>query len=774
MQGVTSELFRRRVPQFVGLYLAGSWAFVEFLDWAVEQFVLSPHVTSFAFLLLLLLLPSVAALAWRHGAPGRDGWGRIEAIGIPLNLILATALLYFGFSGKDLGAATTKVVVEDEAGNEIERQVPKEEFRKKLAVFYFDNETGDGELDWLSYGTTLALEMDLAQQLFVITASPFGSEGSGGILQELEEAGFQNGVNVPLTLKREIAEKRHLDYFVAGSFRSDTAGTMLQTELYETRRGRLLAEHTFSGDDVLSLVDELSDQLRRDLGVPGYRIEESADLPVSELLTSSETALADAAVALHSATGGDIAGGVPRLESAVEADPTFALAQAQLGIFQLLSNQRPEAEAAMEAAMLHLYRLPERAQFGVRTIYYWLFRQDPDKAFQTAKYWVEVYPDDIEGHLALVQMYMNRGDTDRTIAELEVVLDLDPTQYDLIRQIGALHAASGDFEQALEHYSRYAELLPGDFRSYTAIASVHRSLGQHEQARAAYDRAQIVEPEEASVPLAVASHEMDLGDLERATRYRDRALAASKSPQDRYAVFSLDETLHYRQGKFREIEQDYARRRSEAEQYMDPTNMGTQLAGSELLVYAPEAGRERSALRELDALSAGLTPPFDGLLAPVYLRVYLALEDTDRARIEMDRIEAVVQALGFEALRNAVTLGSGRIAEIEGDCGAAIASYESALETDPDSRRAVLGLARCKLALGDPADAEERLNEVLRVAPAYPPALYELARVYEETGRIDEALERLRTLLEIWKDADPEYIPAQEARAKLAELEARG
>jgi hypothetical protein len=38
-------------------------------------------------------------------------------------------------------------------------------------------------------------------------------------------------------------------------------------------------------------------------------------------------------------------------------------------------------------------------------------------------------------------------------------------------------------------------------------------------------------------------------------------------------------------------------------------------------------------------------------------------------------------------------------------------------------------------------------------------------------GRTDDAIEQLQAVLEIWKDADPEYIPAQEARAKLAELE---
>jgi hypothetical protein len=60
---MVGELFRRRVPQIVGLYMVGSWGFVEAVDWAVEQYVLSPHITDFVVALLLLLLPSVLLLA---------------------------------------------------------------------------------------------------------------------------------------------------------------------------------------------------------------------------------------------------------------------------------------------------------------------------------------------------------------------------------------------------------------------------------------------------------------------------------------------------------------------------------------------------------------------------------------------------------------------------------------------------------------------------------------------------------------------------------------
>ena len=37
-QGILKQLLRRRVPHFLGLYLVGSWAFLEFVDFAVRQY----------------------------------------------------------------------------------------------------------------------------------------------------------------------------------------------------------------------------------------------------------------------------------------------------------------------------------------------------------------------------------------------------------------------------------------------------------------------------------------------------------------------------------------------------------------------------------------------------------------------------------------------------------------------------------------------------------------------------------------------------------------
>ena len=52
--------------------------------------------------------------------------------------------------------------------------------------------------------------------------------------------------------------------------------------------------------------------------------------------------------------------------------------------------------------------------------------------------------------------------------------------------------------------------------------------------------------------------------------------------------------------------------------------------------------------------------------------------------------------------------------------------------------------------------------------PFHPEAHYEMALLNSDRGKTNKALEHSNVALEIWKDADPEFKPAQEARAKLA------
>ncbi len=64
---LSREIFRRRIPQFVGVYLAAGWGLLEFTDWAMRRFAWSVPVTDYVVGGLLLCLPLVIYAAWSGG-----------------------------------------------------------------------------------------------------------------------------------------------------------------------------------------------------------------------------------------------------------------------------------------------------------------------------------------------------------------------------------------------------------------------------------------------------------------------------------------------------------------------------------------------------------------------------------------------------------------------------------------------------------------------------------------------------------------------------------
>ena len=102
------------MPQILAIYGAGCWTVVQIVEWIIDRYLISPHLTDLCLIGMLSFIPSVAIIAYFHGTPGRDKWHPIEKIGIPINIIASVLILFIAFYPKDLGAITETVIVEDD------------------------------------------------------------------------------------------------------------------------------------------------------------------------------------------------------------------------------------------------------------------------------------------------------------------------------------------------------------------------------------------------------------------------------------------------------------------------------------------------------------------------------------------------------------------------------------------------------------------------------------------------------------------------------------
>jgi tetratricopeptide (TPR) repeat protein len=757
------ELLERRVPQYLAIYLGAGWGLIEFASFLEQRYAFSPAWTDLVLFSWALLIPSVLLFTYNHGRPGSDAWTRTEKVGIPLNVVLAAIVLTSAFSGRDLGATTTMVTVTDEAGNTVERAVAKSSYRKRIAIFHFDVAGADTALAWTSIGAAMALSADLAQDLFVDIRTP------PQFREKLRAAGIAPGQPVPLMLKRKIAEELHLPYFVTGSVASGIEGITVRVTTYETATGSKVRERVTTHRDLLDGIDELSVQVRQDLGLPATRPAGVQDLPVAELLSTRPDAVRALVEGQAAAERDDWAAADRAFSRAVELDPGFASAHYALYTVRVVSGNAQAAMPSLDAALQHAYRLPERMQFLVK-IENFVMKQDMDKAYAVVNMMVELYPDDLTGHTLRAQLETYRDDRRGAIAALRRIVELDPQQQEIALQIGELQEATGAFDDALATYRDYATKFPSDVAAQRRLASTQQTLGRLSDARASLERALLIDPKHVQAMVDLAGLLRSTGELDAARARLEQALAEASTAEERAAAYSGLQSYHEFRGEMQLAMDALERRLAAVAEHQPPLVALSQRMGT-LDTYV-HAGRAADGRAVLERVKVQLTAPLDEFWRMGQLILAAELRDTTELAEAMAGVRRVMDGFGFKFMGSMVVKGEGVLHEERGDWAGALRSYQRLLEQEPKGLGANRYISRAYRMLDRPADAQRAIDAHLRTAPFSPSSNIEAARVQLQLGDTAAARAHLDRAARVLEQADAAYGPARELAELLGRLRA--
>ena len=673
-------------------------------------------------------------------------------------VVAATIVALFVFTRGGKGGVTDTVAVTDEQGRTMQRTVPKSEYRRSFSLYFFDNKTGDASKDWIGAAIPELLEMDLGQDPFLTIRSPF----DGSAVDRLQRAGFKSWEDAPWTFKQRLANDSHVGFLVTGSFAIERGEYVVTRALHEAPSGRLVAEKTHRGKSIFALIDEMSVELKRDLNVPLVQTETSKDLPVAEITTSSVAALEDIALASRrAAIDRDWEGSIALFEKAVAADSTAAIAYFSLLQLYIDSNRGDKLDWSIQRLMQNLYRLPERTQFMGKYAYY-LLRKEPDKAFAVLQMAIDLYPEDISARETLAANFAARNRIDEALELYEEILAIDPDRTEIVQTIGGLYRAKGDFPKALEHYEEYAAKYPTNVSSFTEIAATHAVAGDYDQAMRNYEKALLLEPQDVSVLTAIAGIEGRRGRFQEAQAKYAEALALCKKSDDRAGIYAAVQTLYLERGQLEKSFEQMHLKWAELEKSGSPVQaMMSKLTDARQLV---KADREAEAFEIIDKLRREFGPPYNGMVPLGYVYVYLDMDQADSAEVYLQRLMPFIDAYQIEQLRQVVYFGYGRIAEIRGDYAKAIENFEKQSAINPTEAIVHYLIGRCQRKLGDYASAEASFAKALKIYPSDADALYELALLQSDKGEKEKAIATLDKALDVWKDADPVFKRAREAR----------
>ncbi len=777
---IFQQLFARRVPQILGLYVAGTWMAIEIGDWLIDKFSLPEAITAYIFVGLAVLLPAVAVVAWFHGAPGKDRWTPVEKTIVPLNLIAAAAALFVlnpkPSDEAPLALVQTRTVV-DETGASQSFEVPVEGFHKNITLFFVHNETGDEDHDWLSYAIPLLVEHDLNHETPLVSAtSPFGSDA---LKESLRERGFELIVGAPRSLQLTIARERRSDALLSGTLELVDGALRARLRLVDVTSGSPLAELDESLADLLPAADRISLVIQRQLEIDPKSDTEND--PLRDNLTADADAVrnyVDARIAVE--LRNDYAGGIALLTAATERDGRFAQAFADLANLYYLNGNIQQAQETVGNALAHDYKLSVASRFLTKARRY-IYQSDFERAIKVLSMWTEVEPLNPQGFRILGTVLMLIGqDHDRALANLQQALAINPTSHRLYSSMATVEQGRGNYVAAAEHVQTFLEVRPEDTQARLQLAMIYIAANDYDNARKAYQDAELVSADNFSAALGMATLEMRTGDFDEVAARVDQALERTLTPQQRVQALNTLAELQYLRGELQAMLQTLDDMDQVAEQFLPPlirvVQIGVNVVNSRMLLGDFEGAHEALA-----QMGAQVGPPLDGFLHMPKIGIEWEQGDEQAALASLEKAERFADAMADPTYAPMIAFARVYRHVVNDDAEQAVRQATKALELMDSSILVSAGttvmslelrvdLARMMRRVGAQDEARAILVDTLRRAPRLASAHLEMAYLALNIEDVAQARRSLDEALEVWRDGDERYLRRREAKQLLASL----
>lgn len=778
MADFITEVRDRRILPAVGVYVASSWVVIEILDRLVERYLLSPYLTDIVFWGLYSLIPAVMLIAWTHGRKGKDKTTRVEKVGVPINLIATIGLLVTAFGDKDLDLAATQITVNNELGQQETHYIPSETFRRRMAVFFWENTSGDPELDWLQYGVTELLVQDLQQDPFVLANSPWNNFGDG-FYSRMRQAGFNDGLDVPRALMRKIANEANRQYFVEGEVKKVVDDFVITARIWETQSVKQVAELTVSHWDVYTAVDRMSREVREALDIPEGSSRIAEDLPLADTYGESEEAFKSYIQGLNARLfENDFAASNAFFDEAVTIDPNFVLAWFLKAVNLVESGDVPAAQAALSRAQALDYRLSSNDKRQIKALVYRL-AGDHEKLMSFLRLQAQVR-DDANAHNVLATMLMYAGELEAAKSESLLALERDALNVGIYLRMSALERATGDMDAAVAYARTYQEHKPEDIEANLLLGDLLRDSGDFDASEKQYKQAQVLQNSPVQPTLRLALIAARKGDIKSARQYLTEAESYAQTPLNKTLVRQAVVELESRLGEIRKAISQTLIQEEFLSQSRAPMEVALSIY-SPLAVFYIQLGDLDSARDALDSARAILQPPLDKFLSFAEALIHIKENDLEAARASLAKGEEIIEQFQLRVMDFQVQIVRARISEAQQDFAAVIDHYLLALDSIEHS--VVAGqlstavpsiyaeLARAQVKTADLGAAQRSVDAGLRLDPTEPQLWVVKAELQKAQDMPQLALASVNYALAIWKDADEDYVFAKKARSMAEELQ---
>jgi eukaryotic-like serine/threonine-protein kinase len=305
----------------------------------------------------------------------------------------------------------------------------------------FDNSTGEPVFD----GTVKeGLAVELGQSPFLDLI------GADRVRETLRFMGRSPEEPIKPPLAREICERLGAAALLSGSIARLGKSYVVTVEAEDCADATVLAREQVEAktqEHVLPALEKVGSKLRRELGESLGSIRQF-NAPLEQATTSSLEALKAYSLGVQARTRGVEANAIALFEHAIELDPNFAMAYAQLSaVYSNLGETDKAADYTKRAFALRA-NLSEREKLYLTARYYTNVTGEIDKATETYELWSKIYPRDWRPFNGLAARYQVIGKYEEARTAAAQALKLQVNHYSPYANLALSQLALGKLDEA--------------------------------------------------------------------------------------------------------------------------------------------------------------------------------------------------------------------------------------------------------------------------------------------------------------------------------------
>jgi tetratricopeptide (TPR) repeat protein len=644
-----------------------------------------------------------------------------------------------------------------------------------LAVLYFENYTGDENLDHWKRGLSENIITDFSQSKYIQVLS------SDRLLSVLRKINKLDSTDYATEDLEAVAAETGVNYILLGGLSKSGETFRIEYRLHDIRREEISGSDRVEGqgeNSLFPMVDELTLKVKKDFNLSEKQLEDDVDREVWRISTAKPEAYKYYIEAQQLENIGNYSKMIPILEKAVEIDPEFAMAYRLLGAINQNMGNSEKVELYLTKAYELRDRVPEIEKRWITADYMKLVEKDFEKAVDAYHRLFELAPQHPLGHLNLGGLYSRHGLMDKAIEHYEISRQNFQRFFPLSQWLGDAYEEKRMYEKARKVYQDYLDNIQDHAGIHGNIAGTYVYEGKYDLALQEADKAIALDPTSYSkAPIYQL-----MGDFEAAEKEYERwpELGAELN------YWRYKEILYRTLGQY-----EKAKKMAQAGlKYAEENNRNDwkriysdALAGNDLTLGDLDSVLEKAEFIRQNA-EESQSPGWIINVNWFKIEVYLRRDQVEKAVSIAEEVKAYVDSTpdSRDILYHFLDLGL--IESKKQNYTEAIDLFSQAYELLDGQNNwielhawVLFKLAKAYELSGDIEPAKKEYENILALTTGrfwwgdlYAKSFYQLGIIHEQQGDTAKAIEHYEKFLSLWKDADSELPEVDDARQRLGKL----